>query len=95
MASAKITGHLLAYHFSHMDAGEVVWSFSAYHSGTTSPDLVASIPYSFEAEVPEVNVVAAKVANLQAAEAQALEDYQKRVAEIREQLGKLLALESA
>jgi hypothetical protein len=95
MAKAKITGHLLAYHFSHMEAGKVVWGFSEYHSGKTCDEIVAVVPHSFEVDVPEVNVVAARVSNLQAAEAKALEDYQQRVAQIREQLSKLLALESA
>ena len=95
MPTAKIKGHLLAYHFNHMRAGDVVWGFSEYHSGETSEEVVAAIPHELSVEVPEVNVVAAQVANLEAAEAKALADYQKRVAQIREQLSKLLALESA
>lgn len=94
MATVQIKGHLLAYHFDHMDEGAVHWSFSVHHDDkTASPSTVMVIPHTCTAEVPDhVNVVAGLVANLEAAKMQALKDYQNTVAKLNERLSKLQAI---
>ena len=94
MATVQIKGHLLAYHFDHMDEGTVHWSFSILHDNkNASPSTVMAIPHTFTAEVPDqVDIVAGLVKTLEAAKLKALADYQRTVAEINERLSKLQAI---
>jgi hypothetical protein len=92
MTTITIKGHMLAYHFNHMDPGHVHWSFMTSHSGKLDDETIAAIPHEFTVEVPELNVIACQVAGLEAAKAKALAAYQAKVFEINERLSKLLAI---
>lgn len=88
-----IKGFLIGYHFSHQsDPNEIHWSYSTSYGHKLDRETVAVIPHSFDVEVPDINVVAAQVAGLEAEKQQALEAYQRTVADINERLGKLLAI---
>ena len=91
-----VKGHMVAYHFErHMQPGTLHWTFTTSHSGKLDSETVAVIPHEFEFDTPEINVIAAQVAGLEAGKLAALEEYQRTVAEINERLSKLLALEAA
>lgn len=90
-----IKGHMVGYHFKSMRADEpLYWAFSTASSGALSDEVLASFPHEFEVDVPdEFNVVAAKVAGIEAEMKRAAEDYQKTVADLRARLSKLQAIE--
>ena len=70
--------------------------YSFFSWDATSQGYLAIAPYTMEFELPaDWNPVAAEVQALQAKKAAALAEYQKRVADINEQLSKLQALEAA
>lgn len=93
MSTVTIKGHLIGYHFKHMaNTAPLYWSFSTSFRGYFDEETIAAVPHEFTAEVPDINVVAAKVKGLEAAKAQALVDYQLTVRDINERLSKLQAI---
>jgi len=73
MATVRIKGYLVAYHWPHLKEGEVHWSFSVHHDGKLSGNEVMLIQHTFTAEVPDrINVVAGLVQGLEADGVQAL-----------------------
>ena len=93
MSGIIIKGHLLGYHFKNMDPDEpLYWAFSTSHNVKLDEQMIAAIPHEITAEVPEINVVAAQVAGLEAAKLKALDDYHRTVRELNERLSKLQAI---
>ena len=84
--------YLTPFHFRHNSDVTWILSSSQYKTGEHGA-LQASVERIVTVDLPEnFNPVAAEVASLQEQKTQALEAYQRTVAELNERLSKLLAI---
>lgn len=92
MKTVTLKAWVVGYHFDWCESGEIRWGISSV-DGSGHNKVVYSAERDFEVEVPEeVNVTAVLVGNIEAQKRQALDDYQRTVAELNERLSKLQAI---
>jgi cell division protein FtsB len=92
MAKQVINGFLTAYHWQFQEPGEVSWAFNSW-APAADADMLHHFAFALEFDAPDINVVAAQVASLEAQKLAALAEYQKTVAQLNERLSKLQAIE--
>jgi len=91
-----IKGHMVACNFEWMEPGEVSWGFSVCADKPAGKYIVASVPHSFDAEVPDdLNIIAAQIANIEREREEAKRIFSARIRELDAQASKLQALEMA
>lgn len=95
MSAITIKGHMLGYHFDHMEPGTIHWAFSTSHQ-KLDRETIFAIPHEFTVEVPDdINVVAAQLAGIEVEKEAALAEFTARMRELNTQASKLMALEMA
>ena len=93
MTTATITG-FIHYQPPFYEGDKPHFSFFSWDA--SDQGYLAVMPHTIEVELPDdFNPISAQVQALQAKKAAVLAEYQKRVADINEQLSKLQCLEAA
>lgn len=91
-----IKGYMVAYHFDWMTPGEVSWGFSVHIDKPAGKYIVASVPHSFDVDVPDdLDIIAAQLANIEREREEAKRIFAARIRELDAQASKLQALEMA